>query len=224
MLCLTPVFIFSQLSGAYELNDKGDPGELAVLVITENYMSVAVFNTKSHDFIRTYGGAYKVNGNKLILNMEFDTKDTNNIGKEISYTYKSTDQYLELDHTSKVNWKKINEPSGPLNGCWRITDRIGQDGNLNAMPQGDRKTLKIISATRFQWFAINPKTKQFSGTGGGIYTLVDGKYTEKIEFFSRDKSRVGAELSFEASIDGRKWTHKGTSSTGSLVHEVWTKQ
>lgn len=219
-----PVLTFSQLIGAYELKDKGDPGELAILIISENYMSVAVFNTQSPNFIRTFGGAYLVKGDKLILNMEFDTKDTNSIGKDIVYTFKSSEVDLELDHTTKVIWKKIQETSSPLSGCWRITDRLGQDGMLSPMPQGDRKTLKIMSGSRFQWFAINPKTKQFSGTGGGTYTLVDRKYTEKIDFFSRDKSRVGAELSFEANIDGRKWTHKGKSSTGNSVHEVWTKQ
>lgn len=227
LLCIlfyTPVILFSQLTGAYELKDQGDPGERSVLVISENYMSTAVYNTQSNDFIRTYGGAYKVIGNKLIMNMEFDTKDTNNIGKEIAYSFKSEAQNLWLEHSINVNWKRIKEPLTALIGCWRITDRIGQDGNLSSMPQGDRKTLKIMSGSRFQWFAINPKTKQFSGTGGGTYTLVDGKYTEKIEFFSRDKTRVGAELSFEASVDGTKWTHKGKSSTGNPVHEVWTKQ
>ena len=134
------------------------------------------------------------------------------------------DQDLILDHADKVNWKKLLEPSTPLSGCWRITDRLGQDGILSAMPQGDRKTLKIMSGSRFQWFAINPRTKQFSGTGGGTYTLKDGIYTEKIEFFSRDKTRVGTELSFEASIQGPKWNHKGKSSTGNPVNEIWTKQ
>ena len=220
----SPGMIFSQLAGAYELTEKSDPGEVSVLMISENYMVTAVYPSQSHDFIRTYGGAYQLSGDKLVLNVEFDTKDSNKVGKEIIYSFRMKDQDLILDHADKVNWKKLLEPSTPLSGCWRITDRLGQDGILSAMPQGDRKTLKIMSGSRFQWFAINPKTKQFSGTGGGTYTLKDGIYTEKIEFFSRDKTRVGTELSFEASIQGPKWNHKGKSSTGNPVNEIWTKQ
>ena len=220
----SPGMIFSQLTGAYELTEKSEPGEVTVLIISENYMAAAIYHSQSHDFIRTYGGAYQASGDQLVLNVEFDTRDSNKIGKDIIYSYSMKGQDLMLEHSDKVIWKKMVEPVTPLAGCWRITDRLGQDGNLSAMPQGDRKTLKIMSGSRFQWFAINPKTKQFSGTGGGTYTLKDGVYTEKIEFFSRDKTRVGTELSFEATIQGTKWNHKGKSSTGNPVNEIWTKQ
>ena len=62
---------------------------------------------------------------------------------------------------------------------------------------GPRKTMKILSGTRFQWIAYNTETKAFMGTGGGTYTTLDGKYTENIGFFSRDDSRVGASLQFD---------------------------
>jgi hypothetical protein len=54
--------------------------------------------------------------------------------------------------------------------------------------------------------------------------LVDGKYTEKIEFFSRDNNRVGAELSFEAEVKGKEWIHSGKSSKGDPIKEIWTLQ
>ncbi|MGB4902866.1 MAG: hypothetical protein WBP00_18965, partial [Saprospiraceae bacterium] len=60
--------------------------------------------------------------------------------------------------------------------------------------------------------------------GGGTYTSADGKYTETIEFFSRDKSRVGSSLSFDAKVDGGTWDHSGKSSTGNPVLEIWTRQ
>lgn len=63
-----------------------------------------------------------------------------------------------------------------------------------SMRPGARKTIKILSGTRFQWAAINSETGEFFGTGGGNYTFKDGKYTENIEYFSRDASRVGASL------------------------------
>jgi len=90
--------------------------------------------------------------------------------------------------------------------------------------RGPRKTLKILSGTRFQWAAINPETKQFSGTGGGTYTFENGKYTENIEFFSRDNSRVGASLTFDGEVSGDKWKHSGNSSTGNPIAEIWTRE
>jgi len=50
------------------------------------------------------------------------------------------------------------------------------------------------------------------------------KYTEHIEFFSRDSSRVGASLSFDGSISDKVWTHKGASSKGDPIHEEWTRE
>ncbi len=85
-----------------------------------------------------------------------------------------------------------------------------------------RKTMKIMSGTRFQWIAYNTETKQFMGTGGGTYTSVKGEYTEHIEFFSRDDSRVGASLKFNYSVVDRKWYHSGLSSKGDSIYEIWS--
>jgi hypothetical protein len=100
---------------------------------------------------------------------------------------------------------------------------MGDDG-MRTMTPGVRKTMKILSGTRFQWIAYNTETKEFLGTGGGTYTSVDGKYVENIEFFSRDNSRVGASLSFDFSLDDGRWAHKGLSSKGDPIHEIWTRR
>jgi hypothetical protein len=99
-----------------------------------------------------------------------------------------------------------------------------RDGSIQPIQKSPRKTLKILSSTRFQWMAINTETKEFFGTGGGTYTFKDGKYTENIEFFSRDSSRVGASLSFDGSVNNNVWTHKGLSSRGEAIHEEWSRE
>ncbi|MFN5931366.1 MAG: hypothetical protein ACK42F_07225, partial [Sphingobacteriales bacterium] len=63
----------------------------------------------------------------------------------------------------------------------------------------------------------------FSGTGGGRYTFQDGKYTEHILFFSRDASRVGMSLTFNARVEGKDWYHSGKSSKGDPINEVWSR-
>lgn len=84
-----------------------------------------------------------------------------------------------------------------------------------------RKTMKVLSGTRFQWIAYNTETKQFMGTGGGTYTTLKGKYTENIEFFSRDNSKAGLSLVFDYSLENGTWNHKGFSSKGVAMHEIW---
>jgi hypothetical protein len=119
--------------------------------------------------------------------------------------------------------KGLSSP-GDLGGAWEIIGRKrnGEMQDLSARRTGPRKTMKILSGTRFQWIAFNTETKRFSGTGGGSYTTnEDGLYIEKIEFFSRDKSRVGQHLSFDYKLVNGDWVHKGLSSKGQPIHEVW---
>ena len=84
--------------------------------------------------------------------------------------------------------------------------------------------MKILTPTRFQWIAYNTETKQFMGTGGGTYTAVDGKYTENIQFFSRDKTRVGMSLGFNFDVQEEDWHHSGNNSKGEPMYEIWAKR
>ena len=60
------------------------------------------------------------------------------------------------------------------------------------------------------------------GTGGGTYTTVDGKYTENIEFFSRDDSKVNRSLEFTFELIDGAWHHSGLSSKGQPIYEIWS--
>ena len=84
--------------------------------------------------------------------------------------------------------------------------------------------MKILSGSRFQWIAYNTETKQFIATGGGNYTTINGKYTEHIEFFSRDVGRVGASLEFDFDLKEGDWHHSSFSSKGDPLYEVWSKR
>ncbi|MEL7147197.1 MAG: membrane or secreted protein, partial [Bacteroidota bacterium] len=85
-----------------------------------------------------------------------------------------------------------------------------------------RKTMKILSGTRFQWIAYNTETREFKGTGGGTYTTENGRYTENIEFFSKDDSKAGISLQFDFEIVDGDWHHSGLSSKGTPIHEIWS--
>ena len=46
--------------------------------------------------------------------------------------------------------------------------------------------------------------------------------TENIEFFSRDDSKAGLSLQFDYDLIDGKWNHKGLSSKGDPIHEIWS--
>lgn len=209
------------LTGAWHLK-QGSTEE--VLIFQDGYFSHTTFDKANKKFISTYGGSYKTRGNDLKLKIEFDTRNKEDVSKEKQFSHTISGNQLSANiNGSQQSWTRIDEGKDNLAGVWRITGRM-VDGKVNQMQRGDRKTLKLLSGTRFQWMAINPATKEFFGTGGGTYTFINGKYTENIEFFSRDSSRVGASLTFDGSVKDEVWNHSGKSSKGDPLNELWTKE
>lgn len=209
------------LDGVWEFNDGNITHRLLVL---DGYISHTAFDEEKKVFYFTCGGTCSIGGDQLQISYEFDTRDSGNILKERSYAVTINNNKLNtaLSGSSRL-WRRMDAPAGPLTGVWQITDRK-QDGKLVPIHRGGtRKTLKILSGDKFQWVAIDPAKKQFSGTGGGTYSFVDGRYTEHIEFFSRDSTRVGASLGFDGEIKDGKWHHSGLSSRGNPIYEVWSK-
>lgn len=195
-----------------------------VLIFQDGYFTHSVFDVENKKFVSSYGGVYKPGAITLELKTEFDTRSADNVGTTKTVAYSVKEKVLNTDITGMQQpWTRLDEGDKNLAGVWRITGRM-VDGKMNQMQRGDRKTLKILSSTRFQWMAINPATKEFFGTGGGTYTFENGKYTENIEFFSRDSTRVGASLSFDGSVTGDVWNHSGKSSKGDPLNELWTKE
>ena len=216
-LSITTIHAQSKLYGAWQ-NIENDI--TTVRVYTNEIFSVAVF--KKQEFISTYGGKYKLDGNELTEIIEFDTKKPEQVGKELKTTIKWTKNEWTFDEDI-VPFKSLdNGGPGKLAGAWLITGRFTNNEMGKIIP-GARRTMKILSGTRFQWIAYNVETKEFFGTGGGTYTTENGKYTEQIDFFSRDNSRVGASLEFNFVMQADDtWRHSGKSSKGDPIDEVWT--
>lgn len=209
------------LTGAWHLQNATIE---EVLIFQDGYFSHTVFDKANKKFISSYGGVYKPGAITMQLTTEFDTREKDNVGKEKMVAYAIIDKELTTDITGlQQKWTRLDEGKDNLAGVWRITGRM-VDGKINQMQRGDRKTLKLLSGTRFQWMAINPATKEFFGAGGGTYTFANGKYTENIEFFSRDSTRVGASLSFDGSLKDGIWNHSGKSSKGDPLNELWAKE
>lgn len=207
------------LLGAWEFNDGNTR---MTKIYSEKYFSVATYNITEKKFIGTFGGSWKIEGNNIVEKIEFNSVNPDEVSTEKRIPFSVEGKSMSIQ--GKEKWRRVDDGSpGKLAGAWLITGRM-ENGEIKWRTPGVRKTMKILSGTRFQWIAYNTETKEFSGTGGGTYTTVDGKYQENIEFFSRDNSRVGASLQFDFSIEDGNWRHKGLSSKGDPIDEVWTKR
>lgn len=211
---------FSQnLEGAWELNTSD---RQIVLMMKDGYFTYTEY--KPDEFLSSWGGIIKTDGNRAKIRIEFNSTDSSVVGSEIVNNFSISNNQLRVNSEGQeYTFNRIDDGSAPLAGVWKINGRK-QDGKIVTIHQtGPRKTLKMLTGNRFQWFAINPETKQFSGTGGGTYSFVDGKYTENILFFSRDNSRVGAKLAFDGKLQDGNWHHSGLSSKGDPIYEIWSR-
>jgi len=210
------------LTGAWQ---SGSDDQRSTMIVAGKFFSVAVYNLKDKMYLGTYGGKWRIEKNQFVEIQEFNTQKPELIGVEQRADIKVQKDKLIFtagNVTQEFSRVDAGKP-GALSGAWLITGRM-VDGNVQRRTPGARKTMKILSGTRFQWIAYNSETKEFFGTGGGTYTTQDGKYTENIEFFSRDNSRVGAKLEFDFSLMEGDWRHSGKSSKGDPIDEIWSKR
>lgn len=217
-----------ELIGAWEstfIDGQGRSSKLS-MIIAEGYMSMAAYHPGSGEFLATLGGKWNADWENFSLNYEYDSSDSTMVGATKVMPYSLSGSVL-IFNKDKF-WTRVDDGSpGALGGAWEITGRKrnGEMQDLSARRDGPRKTMKIMSGTRFQWIAFDVEKRQFMATGGGTYrTNAQGLYVEEIQFFSRDASRAGSSLSFDYKLKNGNWIHQGMSSKGAPIHEVWSKR
>jgi hypothetical protein len=227
-LCSSAVCLSQQntdLTGAWK-NESGDT--IVSLIITSGHFSEAVYSLKNKNFFSTTGGSWAVENGQFRKLYEFSSAKPELVGQTVSLNLKNEKgsklTFTGVNNKTKKDFTRIDDGHpGKLAGAWLITGRM-QGNGMQSITPGVRRTMKILSGTRFQWIAYNTETKEFFGTGGGTYTSENGKYVENLEFFSRDNSRVGNSLQFDFSLEDGNWRHKGLSSKGDPIDEVWIKR
>ena len=222
---LTSFVISAQsIVGAWEAHHSSETGEplRSVVIFSEGYQVLSTYNAETGKFIHSNGGSWKLKGDLMTEKVEFHTDNSDRVGMESTFKVIITDSILGVVGDD-MKFKRIDDGApGDLKGAWLMSGRK-RDGEIRSRDTNrPRKTMKILSGTRFQWIAYNTETKEFMGTGGGTYTTIDGKYTENIEFFSRDDTRVGASLEFDYKLEERNWHHSGLSSRGNPIYEIWS--
>ncbi|MAU26321.1 MAG: membrane or secreted protein [Muricauda sp.] len=211
------------LIGAWEASTVKDGKQLRnVVIFADGYQAATYYDAETGAFVSTNGGTWQLDGNTLTETVEFDTKNPERGGSTSSFEITVDNDELRINDMDMV-WKRIDDGTpGELAGAWLISGRKRNGEIQKRNTDRPRKTMKILSGTRFQWIAYNTETKEFMGSGGGTYTTKEGKYTENIEFFSRDDSRVGASLQFDYELKDGDWHHSGLSSKGQPIYEIWS--
>lgn len=210
--------------GAWEGHHTSEKGEQlkSIVIFSDGYQVISTYDSKTGKFISTNGGTWKLKGDTMTEKVEFDTNNSERVGTEVSFEVFINDSIMGIVG-SEMKFKRIdNGVPGKLQGAWLMSGRIRDGVTQLRDTNRPRKTMKILSGTRFQWIAYNTETKQFMGTGGGTYTTTNGEYSENIEFFSRDDAKVGTILKFNYGLVDSKWHHSGLSSKGDPIHEIWS--
>lgn len=213
------------LIGAWETEYMDESGNewRVVAILTDVYFSSTSFAVEDGSFGITNGGVYSVNDNIMTLTYEYNTADKSKVGTSEDFEFILNGDQMSF-RAVEGTWNRVdNGKPGDLAGAWLITGRK-QGNEIRTMTPGARKTMKILSGSWFQWIAYNSETGEFMGTGGGQYTTKDGRYTEIIEFFSRDNDRVGASLQFDYELKDGQWHHSGLSSRGEPIYEIWSRR
>ena len=229
VLLVAAIFTFflsiaQSISGAWKHQKDSTT---TVLIIAEGYYMKSTYTTIGNRFVSASGGILTQLNSGIQLEVEFNSAKKEDVGSYHLYDITLKDKVLSTKHHDDVqNWDRVDDGKpGLLAGAWLFSGRKQKpDDEIQPFTPTVRKTMKIMSGTRFQWAAYNTETKEFLGTGGGTYTTKDGKYTENIDVFSRDNSRVGASLSFNMQVSEPHWFHSGKSSRGDDIHERWSRR
>lgn len=224
-LLFTNAIAQSAIQGAWsgEATYSDEIALRATAIFSEAHYSIAYFSA-SGDFIGTEGGSYALKGDELTTIKEFDVSNPKSIGQVITTQIKRDETTLTL-MDSGFTFEQIDDGTpGALAGAWLFYSRNIEGSEFTREANADRKTMKILSGTRFQWIAYDTKEKKFMATGGGTYETIDNEYSEIIDFFSKDASRIGKSLEFDYELVNDEWKHTGLSSVGDPIDETWKRR
>lgn len=231
-LIFSVVFLLSTLltaqdmEGAWKLtylDEKPVEDIVTIKIYQDGYFAYASWEANTGKFLAAAGGEFFIDSG-YSEKYDFYTEDSTMVGSEI--TFEGFHKYnglvlAEIGGGVEKAWQRISKNKDNLSGVWVITGRKN-DGELKKSTPGARRTIKILGGDRFQWIAFNSDTGEFFGTGGGTYSAENGKYTENIEFFSRNNNRAGTSLPFDYKLNDGKWHHSGKSSKGDPIYEIWS--
>lgn len=218
------------LNGAWRLIEKeGKPVEEEVIKLYSNsYFTYASYEKETGEFLEAGGGRYMYEFFNYREHYEIDSTNPERSGTTSNYKAVLEDDMLRVTNlkTGVVErWKKFDESNNfEMTTCWRIHEKQDEgDDDWRRIEYGPRKTLKMLTNNRYQVLALNSETGKFVGSSGGTWTNDGNKYTEHIQFFSKDQSNVGRSLQFSRKYEDGLWYHTGRDTKGKILMEKWLR-
>ncbi|MEA1787588.1 hypothetical protein U1E44_15910 [Arenibacter sp. GZD96] len=215
----------AQIAPNVYLHKSGEDLSIVLrIMLDKDYFVYTEFETTPAKFGKTLGGFYTVKDDELHVALEFNSNFESDAVKTLRIPFSYKENKLVLDLKGERDFSVDINDAQELDGKWLMAGRVVDHAEQRRDTTAPRKTMKFLCNGHFQWIAYNTETMAFSGTGGGSFTSKEGIYIEKIVFFSRDASRVGAALDFKYDLKGTDWHHTGKSSKGDPLHEIWAKR
>ncbi len=194
-----------------------------MLLVADGYFVQSKFDASRREFEGTFGGPFTLMSGRVRGKIEFDSVDPSEVGSDFSRPLAHEGDRLVIgEGGDQETWTRLDSGKSAVAGTWHLTSRVA-DGKMSDVPASPRRMLKVVSGNRYQWITFERATGSVAGTGGGTYTYQDGNYTEIIEFFSGDAARVGVKLPFTAELKDEKWHHRGKSSAGDTLYQIWSR-
>lgn len=233
---LSSLICYAFLGGLTPINAQIQPGVYISdsknvrheVKINDDYFIYSAYKTSPPKFIRTLGGFARIEkttaGEQLTVLLEFNSDYERDSIRQLRIPTHMDGKTLHLNWFKKLKLTASKKTEQDLNGTWLFATRGPDEGQERRGEANTRKTLKHLQDGRFQWIAYDTDGLQFKGAGGGKYTSIDGIYTENIEYFSKDNTRVGARLEFNYEIKRDDWHHTGKNSKGAPMYEIWSRR
>ncbi len=216
------------LNGAWRLVEKnGKPVEYeAIKLYSNSYFTYAAYEKDSGQFMEAKGGTYTLNNFSYKEHLDIDSNEPKHSGTTREYLNVLDNKQLTLTNLitgDKEKWVKFDEADNyEMAFCWRIHKKKDEgDAEWRTIEYRPRKTLKMITNSRYQVLALNSETGQFVGSSGGSWSGSSKDYIENVEFFSKDQSNVGKSLEFKRTFDKGLWLHTGKTTKGEDMMEKW---
>ena len=216
-------------SGVYvdTIQNNGSKTVHQVKVI-DDYFIYNTYEIEPAKFLKTVGGFYQVENTAsntlLVALLEFNSNFKNDTLRQLSIPIKMDGENLKMNWNQKLTLTPLDATTQDLEGAWLFATKGPDTGQERRGEENSRKTMKLLMDNTFQWIAYDTESFRFSGTGGGTYSSVNGIYKEHIAFFSKDNTRVGAQLEFNYKLEADDWHHTGKNSKGEPMYEIWSKR
>jgi hypothetical protein len=216
------------LNGAWRLVEVNDqPVEHETIKLYSNsYFTYSEYDKDTGKFISARGGLYFLNNLNYKEQLDIDSRDPLYSGTTVEYEVSLSGREMIITNLStgeQEKWQKFDDADNyKMAFCWRIHKKKDEgDKDWRIIEYRPRKTLKMMTNSRYQVLALNSKTGQFVGSSGGTWSSEGDSYVEHVEFFSKDQTNVGRSLEFQRAFEDGLWLHTGKTTKDGLMMEMW---